>query len=437
MRDVVLTLAFVLALPFMVWRPTVGVFSWTLFGLMNPHRLTWGFAYTLPFAQVIFAATVLGALFSREPKKMKGGAAAVVLFIFVCYLAMTTLFALVPDKATPMLERAVKVQIGTFLALWLLYRREHVITLMWVIAISIGFYAVKGGIYTITTLGAGRVWGPARSFIEDNNAFALATVMSIPVWAFLYTQYRQRRWYRWGILTAIGLSALSALGSQSRGALLAIGAMAVFLWFKSHRKLITGPTIALSALLLVAFMPVNWAERMQTIQNYEQDRSAIGRIETWKMLYNLAVDRPFVGGGFQAFERWLYEIYNPSYPGTHSAHSIYFSVLGEHGFVALGLFLLFWALVWRMCTQIARRCEHRPEERWGYWVAQMTKVSLVAYLVGGAFLDLAYWDMPYFFFVAVAVTRWVVRQPAAVTAAVSAPATTPPLAPLPRPSPTR
>jgi hypothetical protein len=44
----------------------------------------------------------------------------------------------------------------------------------------------------------------------------------------------------------------------------------------------------------------------------------------------------------------------------------------------------------------------------------MTKVSLVAYLVGGAFLNLAYWDMPYFLFVAVSVTRWVVRQPATV-----------------------
>ena len=41
----------------------------------------------------------------------------------------------------------------------------------------------------------------------------------------------------------------------------------------------------------------------------------------------------------------------------------------------------------------------------------MTKVSLIAYLVGGAFLNLAYWDMPYFLFVAVAVTRWLVRQP--------------------------
>ena len=292
----------------------------------------------------------------------------------------------------------------------------------------------RAGSTPSSRLGAGRVWGPVDSYIADNNAFALATVMSIPVWAFLYTQYAERKWLRWGILAAISLSALSALGSQSRGALLAIGAMALFLWAKSHRKMITGPVILIAGMALVAFMPTDWSQRMATIQTYQQDASAIGRIETWKMLYNLAMARPLLGGGFEPYERWVFEIYNPSYPGAHAAHSIYFQVLGEHGFVALGLFLLFWALVWRMCSQVVRATEHRPEERWAYWVAQMTKVSLVAYLVGGAFLNLAYWDMPYFLFVAVAVTRWVVRPqlvPQRATARKGSPLARPRIRPLP------
>jgi probable O-glycosylation ligase (exosortase A-associated) len=409
-RDIILTLAFALALPLMVWRPPVGALSWALFGLMNPHRLTWGFAYALPFSQMIVGATLLGAILSREPKTPKGGAATVVLFLLVVYFAVTTLFALVPDSATPQLARVVKVQIGTFVALLLLYKREHVIAMMWVIAVSIGFYAVKGGLYTIATLGSGRVWGPVDTFIADNNAFALAAVMSIPVWAFLYTQYKERKWLRWAILAAIVLSALSALGSQSRGALVAMAAMAAFLWVKSGRKFVTGPVILLIGLALIAFMPESWMERMSTISEYQQDGSAIGRLETWKMLYHLASARPLLGGGFEPYERWIFEIYNPSYAGVHAAHSIYFQVLGEHGFVAFGLFLLFWALVWRMCSQVVRSAEHRAEDRWAYWLAQMTKVSLIAYLVGGAFLNLAYWDMPYFLFVAVAVTRWVLRQ---------------------------
>ncbi len=412
MRDILLVSFIALLLPFMVLRPPVGVLAWAWFGIMNPHRLAWGFATTLPFAMVIGIATVIGALFSTEPRKLKGGAATAVLLLFVCYIIFTTFFALIPDRAWPMLDRAVKVQLGTLLALTILYRREHVLALIWVVAGSIGFYAVKGGLFTIATLGSYRVWGPAQSFIEDNNAFALATIMSIPLWAYLYTQYRSRRWIGLGLLAAIALSAVSALGSQSRGALVAIVAMAAFLWLKSKKKIAVGAVLLVAAIASVAFMPAQWEARMATITNPQADASAVGRLEVWKMLWNLAIDRPLVGGGFETYSREIFQQYNPSYTRTHSAHSIYFQVLGEHGFVALGLFLLFWLLVWRMCGQVSKATRGDPEDQWAYWLAQMIKVSLIAYLVGGTFQNLAYWDVPYYLFVAIAVTRVIVREKA-------------------------
>jgi probable O-glycosylation ligase (exosortase A-associated) len=305
-----------------------------------------------------------------------------------------------------MFERAIKVQVGTLLALVLLYRKDHVLGLMWVVAGSIGFYAIKGGIFTIATLGQYRVWGPDDSFIADNNAFGLATVMSIPLWAYLYTQYRERAWIRVGVISAVLLSAVSAIGSHSRGAVVAIFAMAVFLWLKSRKKVALGILIVIAAIGAAAFMPQEWEDRISTITDPRAEQSANSRLETWTMLWNLAVDRPFTGGGFETYSKWIFEKYNPTYDRTHAAHSIYFQVLGEHGFVALGLFLLFWALVWRMCNQVAAMSRGNPEEHWAYWLAQMLKVSIVAYLVGGAFQNLAYWDVPYYLFVAIAVTRW-------------------------------
>ena len=410
MRDVLLTLFIVGLLPLLFWRPTWGVLAWVWYGLMNPHRLAWGFAMTLPFGQAIILATLAGAIISREPKRLKGGVATLVLLLFVAYITFTTFFALVPDRAWPMLERAVKVQIGTLLALTLLYRKEHVIALVWVVALSIGFYAVKGGIFTILTLGAYRVWGPGTSFIADNNAFALATVMSIPLWIYLYVQYRSHPWIRLGILAAVTLSTVSALGSQSRGAVVAIVAMGLFLWTRTRNKLVSGALLLIIAAVILGLMPQQWGDRWATITNPTAESSANQRLETWTMLWNLAKDRPLTGGGFEAYARSIFEKYNPTYEGSHSAHSIYFQVLGEHGFVALGLFLMFWLLVWRMCSQVARQTRGSSENRWAYWLAQMTKVAIVAYLVGGAFQNLAYWDAPYYLFVAIAVTRYVLRQ---------------------------
>ena len=406
MRDILLVAFMAVALLFMVWRPAWGALGWVWFGIMNPHRLAWGFATTISFAWAIGIATVIGALFSKEPKHLKGGMATFVLALFVAYMLFTTSFALVPDRAWPMFERAIKVQVGTLMALVLLYRKDHVLALMWVIAGSIGFYAIKGGIFTIATLGQYRVWGPEDSFIADNNAFGLATVMSIPLWAYLYTQYRERPWIRIAVIAAVLLSAVSAIGSHSRGAVVAIFAMAVFLWLKSKRKLALGAFILIAAISAVAFMPQEWEERISTITDPRAEQSANSRLETWTMLWNLAADRPLTGGGFETYQRWIFEKYNPGYDRTHAAHSIYFQVLGEHGFLALGLFLLFWALVWRMCSQVAAMSRNRPDEHWAFWLAQMLKVSMVAYLVGGAFQNLAYWDVPYYLFVAIAVTRW-------------------------------
>ena len=61
MRDYVLTLLILGLLPVCVWRPWIGILVWYWFGLMNPHRLTWDFAYSMPFASWIGGATLVGA----------------------------------------------------------------------------------------------------------------------------------------------------------------------------------------------------------------------------------------------------------------------------------------------------------------------------------------------------------------------------------------
>ena len=94
------------------------------------------------------------------------------------------------------------------------------------------------------------------------------------------------------------LSALAALGSYSRGGLLAIAAMCLFMWIKSGKKVALGALLCLLGPLLLAFMPERWAERMDTINTFQEDSSAQGRLNAWQMAYNLARDR-FLGGGFE------------------------------------------------------------------------------------------------------------------------------------------
>jgi len=135
----------------------------------------------------------------------------------------------------------------------------------------------------------------------------------------------------------------------------------------------------------------------------------MGRINAWGMAWNLASDR-LLGGGFEIYNLGVFGRYAPDPTYFQGAHSIYFQMLGEHGFIGLGLFLLLWFLVWRDASWIARQAQSRNELRWASDLARMIQVSLVGYAVGGAFLNLAYYDVPYYLLIALVLTRRLVEK---------------------------
>jgi probable O-glycosylation ligase (exosortase A-associated) len=113
-----------------------------------------------------------------------------------------------------------------------------------------------------------------------------------------------------GLAASMGLTAIAAIGSQSRGALLAIAAMGFFLWLKSRHKLVTGMLMAMVIGVLAAVLPQSWYDRMNTIKTYQEDDSALGRINAWHTAFNVASDR-ITGGGFSMFSASTFRAYAP------------------------------------------------------------------------------------------------------------------------------
>lgn len=408
MRDYLIAAVFFGAVPFILARPKVGIVMWCVVSYMNPHRLTWGWAYSYPFAAITAAATLTSVLFSKEPKRIPWTATSVVWVIFIVWMSFTTLFALVPGDAHDEWSRTMKIQIMTFVTLMVMTSRDRLHMLVWAIVISLGFYGVKGGLFAILTGGEYRVSGPPESFIEDNNSLALALVMILPLMRYLQLNSAQR-WVRLGLTAAMVLSVLSALASYSRGAFLAITAMAFMLFMKSRRKGIILAAMLVLIPAVLSFMPEKWYERIETIEHYDQDKSTLGRFNAWWFAYNLAMDRP-VGGGFNTFDPKLFQHYAPEPNNFHDSHSIYFEVLGEHGFVGLFLFLLLLWLTFRNGSWVNRHAAGREDLRWALDLSAMVQVSLVGYAVGGAFLGMAYYDL-YWHLVAInLLTRTLVEQ---------------------------
>jgi len=393
MRDIILLGIVVAALPFACRHTWIGVLLWTWISIMNPHKLAWGFAMNMPFAAMAAGATVISLFVTKDKVRLPSNPAIVALILLTLWMVVTTVVAIHPDEAWLDLKRTFKIQAMTLVALAALRERRHIEWFIWVNALSLGFYGFKGGLFTILTGGGQRVWGPPGGFIEGNNEVGLALVMVIPMMNYLRV-VATRRWLRIALMVLMLFTAVAVLGTQSRGAFLAIVAMGPVLWLRSKEKAKAAVVIGLTGLVLTQFMPASWDERMQTIGTYHQDGSAMGRINAWQMAMHLANDR-FLGGGFFIYTDEIFARYAPVPDDVHAAHSIYFQVLGEHGYVGLILFLLVGLFTFLTARRIRRQARDREDAAWLYHLAGMMQVSMIGYAVGGAFLSLAYFDLPY------------------------------------------
>lgn len=393
MRDLIVAAIVFGLLPFVLKRPFWGILLMAWLGYMNPHRLCYGFMFSLPTVQIVAAVTLIGMLMSKEAKRMVWSREVIVLMIFVAWMGISTTQAIDMNLAPDQFIKVVKIQILGAMTLLMLTSRQRIDMFLWVIVLSIGFYGVKGGLFTIANGGSFRVSGPPGSFIGGNNEVALAFVMTIPLMRYLHIHAKDGI-VRTGLAVSMLLTALATIGSQSRGALLALSVMGAIFWLKGRNKLLTGALISVVVVAVIIVMPESWYQRMDTIGTYQSDASAMGRINAWWVAWNMAKDR-FFGGGFEAFGAVAFQKYAPDPDDVHDVHSIYFEVLGEHGFVGLLLFLTLLVLTWQKCNAIIRIGKRDPDKAWASDLAAMIQVSIAGYMVAGAFLGMAYFDYIY------------------------------------------
>ena len=418
MRDIVLSLVFA-ALLVMAFRiPAVGVYLYTWISMMSPHKLTYGFAFNLPFAQIAALVTLVMLVVTKHKRALPRDPVVYTLVAMLLWMTVTSMFALAP--ASDVWDRwlfVLKIQVMLLVTWMLIHEPAQLRVLIWVVTLSVGFYGIKGGVWAVLQGGGGRVWGPSGGLLQGNNELAVALVMLLP---FLYylRQTESRRWLRHVLLFFMIACCFSVLGSQSRGALLALVACSFFLGIKSKYPVRMTVSLVILVGCAIMFMPESWTSRMETIGSYQEDTSAMSRIWTWKTLWAAAVDRPLVGAGFRADSLQVFARYAPTEPPYdifigqyYVAHSIYFQMLGEHGFPGLGLFLLLGLVTWFRAGRIAR--ETRNDPAFGSWMPvlmRMVQVSLIGFAAGGAFLSLAYLDLTYYLIGYVVICSGILRR---------------------------
>jgi probable O-glycosylation ligase (exosortase A-associated) len=404
---------------------------------MNPHRLTWGYAYNLPFAMIVAIATLTGLLFTRDRRPLPRALETYLLLALWGLFVISTFSAIEPVDAWDQLDKVSKILLVTFVTMLLFQDTYKLKLLLYVIALSIGFYGLKGGIWALATGGGNQVLGPPETFISGNTEIGLALNMVIPI-VLLLSRFEERRWLRNGLRAVFFFSIIAVIFTYSRGAVLGLGVMLTLTFVKSRAKFIVLPLAIVLALFGKAIVPEQWLTRMGTIQTYEEDRSANMRLNSWYVAYQLALDNPFIGAGFRPFSPGIYLRYSPEerWNDQQDAHSIYFQVLAEHGFTGLGLYLALIASTLISLRRIARQARRVPELAFHFFAAQMIEVGLIGFLISGAFLSMSYFDL-FFHLVAITAILKVLVLQRAETAVATVPAAPPVAPPRRTPQPAR
>jgi probable O-glycosylation ligase (exosortase A-associated) len=229
--------------------------------------------------------------------------------------------------------------------------------------------------------------------------------MLFPLSIFL-AQYPPMKILKWPLIGAALTVPLSVIGTQSRGGFVALAAVLFMFLMKSKHKI----TILVIAIPLgvatINFMPESWSNRMESTEEATDDDSFMGRVSMWKFSSNVTKDHPIEGGGFNVFYlRYLGPMYMPSGWKQRAPHSIYFEVLGEHGYVGLLLFLTMLFTGWFSGGANAKRFRKYEETKWIADLSVATQLSLVGYAVGGLTVNIAIFDLFYHLLIVLVICR--------------------------------
>jgi probable O-glycosylation ligase (exosortase A-associated) len=397
-RDIIIAALLFACLPPCFFRPFWGVLMWIIVGLVNPHTFMWQMTYEFPWALAVALPTMAGfVVFSRGWNRLVSTQTILIGVLWGWFTFTTFHNTGMPEFAHFEADTwfrwgfVSKVLLMAVVMTGIVDTRERFRTVLLVICGCLGFLVIKALPFMVLTGGAFRLYGPRGSMLADNNDLGLALNMTLPLLFFMSrTDPNPRIRKIMGFLFFTTIPAI--LFTYSRGALLGMGVVLLFMIMAMRQRILLIPILLLVALFAVSLTPERWQHRMDFRREGALiDDSALSRFNAWTYCWRLAQEYPLTGGGFEAFTSRLFYQYAPNPNDVHGPHSIYFGVLAEHGFVGLGLYLALLGSTFLSLRRIARDARYSGDETLEAY-AKMLQISLVGFLVSGAFLGRAYFD---------------------------------------------
>lgn len=405
MRDALLALFLLSAFPMVIYRYQVGAMVIGLLSFMYPQSNTYAFALTTPWLDYFVVLTFAGYFLRQGYKEYKHHPLITLVIILYIWTCLSTYFSFDINFSYEPWFKFTKILILALIVYATCLNERRLKTFMKIMVISVGFYGIKGGIFTILSGGSFHVLGPPNSFFEGNNEMALVLVMTLPFMIFFIKNADNLYQRHFAIFCSL-CTAIAVLGTQSRTGFTAliIGGL-YFLWLE---KKFLKPAFFLIPVISVAlfFMPDSWTDRMATTTDVETDSSFQGRVDMWEATIRIANDYPIIGGGFEVI--YVPEIivrYIPPDVTSRAIHSAYFQMIAEHGYIGLIIFLILLYSIFKSSWRLYKLGKEHHELAWLSDLSISTRASIASYFVLAVTTNIAFYDLLYFIIFIVAMAE--------------------------------
>ncbi len=415
MRDLGIMAVLPLLIYFAFTRPFISIGLWLWTSTFQINMLVYGFASTITFNRFFAIISIISVFFSKKkPIFIMDNLSKLILAFFICTTISSSLSEANADMVWERWNFFMKIILFYFFAIATLERKLHIDFLIWILVLSIGALSAREGLKFAVSGGSHRIGG-ILGVIGDNNFFAVMILTLLPLSFYLVSQTTHKI-IRLSLVSVNALMILGVICTYSRSGFIGLIVLGLFFLKSSHNKILWSVILFVVISYASYLLPEQWFSRMNTVENADSDSSFMHRVTIWKMSTIIALKNPFFGGGFKATEnlpiwqKYVNDFYILDFIPTpqaeylepvRAAHSIYFQVLGEHGFLGLFIFLLIIISSYLKIGQIKSRAKTKKMDSWIFKLLPMLRLSIILYCISGGTVAVAYFDFLYVIFITV------------------------------------
>lgn len=394
--------------------------------IVKPQLLAYSIINGMPLSFMAAVAT-LGLFVLKDRKHPPRFTLILVLILLLAlWVTFTTSMSYFPTRAWAKWDWASKVLIFALIFPFIFRSRVQIEAFILVFIFSASTIFFSAGVKT--ALGGGgygvlAIMGAGNTGLAESSTLAVVCVMLIPLIIFIMRHsilLPRTRLMKLFFLGLIVTALAAVVGTTARTGLIAVATLCGLAMLRSKKKAwwIAGAAVAAIIVMNVDLSSTPWGARMSTIETYNADSSALGRLKVWQWTVEFVGSNP-LGGGFDAYmhnriagvmQDGTVEYIADGQIGGKAFHSIYFEVLGEQGIPGFIMYFLAIVLSLLKLHALKKKWDDHAGMQWLSTLADALMSAILVFLAGGAFVGIAY--QPFIFYMislTVAIDQYAVR----------------------------